>query len=96
MGKLQKRGSLQNNIMKKVRIILNVFIVLLIILQFFGYIGNMHKEAEKSTGAGLLAYYIGFNLPFILAFILFLISRNIKRKIKKNESNKIIDSIGKI
>jgi hypothetical protein len=80
--------------MRKTRRILNIIIIVLLVFQLLGYLGNLNKESTKAEGVGLVAYYIGFNFAIILAGILFLISQHLKTKINKKEETDIIDSLG--
>lgn len=80
--------------MKKARKILNIIVIILLVCQLLGYLGNINNKQLNPKGVNLIAFYIGFNLPLILAAIIFLISLILKSSIVKNDSDNLIDSIG--
>ena len=74
---------------------LNIIAGILLIFQFFAYLGSISSKPEDESGIGLVAYYFGFNMMLIIAFILLIISHSLKRKLQKEEQADEIDSIGK-
>ena len=83
--------------MKKTRLVLNGIAIFLLVFQLLGYLGTLSKDKDTTPaeGVGLVAYYIGFNLPVIIAAILFVIAQFQKKKMSKKDEANIIDSIGK-
>ncbi len=81
--------------MKKKYTGLKIIIIILAVFQSLAYLGGSKSHAPEVSGAEAAGYYVGYNLTGIFAVILFLIYLSKRKQAKKDDTQAMIDSIGK-